>query len=88
MNADLLRDLKDPQLAPNDSEVKTQEVRTNLEGLFSKIDALETGFADLVERSRTVVRQFLPFHLDDQFFAVLEPSKPAGSDAGSPRGCS
>ena len=49
--ADLLRDL-----ALNDNEavpqVKLQEACTkNLEGLVGKIDALETGFTDLVERS-------------------------------------
>ena len=49
---DLLRDL-----ALNDNEavppVKIQEACTkNLEGLVGKIDALETGFTDLVQRSR------------------------------------
>ena len=52
--ADLLRDL-----ALNDNEavppVKIQEACTkNLEGLVGKIDALETGFTSLVERSRAL----------------------------------
>jgi hypothetical protein len=55
--------LKDTQLTPNDSEaaVKIQEVCTNLEGLVGKIDALETGFTDLVERSRTSSSSVPPF---------------------------
>ncbi|KAF8267645.1 autophagy-related protein 11-domain-containing protein [Lactarius quietus] len=52
--SDLLRDLKDSRLASNDNEtvlVRVQEVCANLEGLVGKIDALESGFTDLVERS-------------------------------------
>ncbi|KAN0130276.1 Autophagy-related protein 11 domain containing protein [Lactarius tabidus] len=66
---DLLRDLKDTQLTPNDGEaaVKLQEVCTNLEALVGKIDALETGFTDLVERS------------------LFEPPKRAASPGVSPK---
>ncbi|KAF8267063.1 autophagy-related protein 11-domain-containing protein [Lactarius quietus] len=52
--SDLLRDLKDSRLASNDREAvpaRVQEVCANLEGLVGKIDALESGFTDLVERS-------------------------------------
>lgn len=52
--SDLLRVLEDSRQAPNDNEavpVRVQEVLTNLKGLVGKIDALESGFNDLVERS-------------------------------------
>ncbi|KAH9026685.1 autophagy-related protein 11-domain-containing protein [Lactarius deliciosus] len=51
---DLLRVLEDSRRAPNDNEavpVRAQEVCKNLKGLVDKIDALESGFTDHVERS-------------------------------------
>ncbi|KAH9020846.1 autophagy-related protein 11-domain-containing protein [Lactarius pseudohatsudake] len=51
---DLLRVLEDSPRAPNDDEavpVRAREVCKNLKGLVDKIDALESGFTDHVERS-------------------------------------
>ncbi|KAH8993373.1 hypothetical protein EDB92DRAFT_396832 [Lactarius akahatsu] len=50
----LLRVLEDSRRAPNDDEavpVRAREVCKNLEGLVDKIDVLESGFTDHVERS-------------------------------------
>lgn len=51
---DLLRVSEDSRRAPNDDEavpVRAREVCKNLKGLVDKIDALESGFTDQVERS-------------------------------------
>ncbi|KAH9059022.1 autophagy-related protein 11-domain-containing protein [Lactarius vividus] len=51
---ELLRVLEDSRRAPNENKaipVTAQEVCKNLKGLVDKIDALESGFTDQVERS-------------------------------------
>ncbi|KAH9168260.1 hypothetical protein EDB89DRAFT_1909432 [Lactarius sanguifluus] len=81
---DLLRVLEDSRRAPNDNEavpVRAQEVCKNLKGLVDKIDALESGFTDQVERSRTssAVRPFPSEVTGDRFLAVFSSPKQAVS---------